>query len=110
MKALKKVPSDKKGLSKLPTAVRNKMGYMQKGGKVVNPDDKVRPEVGRWYMKQSKEIKSLFDNAYDSAYKKGASGAQARESAIKAIEKKIGKTIEFKGGGKVYKKIGRAHV
>ena len=110
MKALKKVHSDKKGLSKLPTAVRNKMGYMQKGGKVVNPDDKVRPEVGRWYMKQSKEIKSLFDNAYDSAYKKGASGAQARESAIKAIEKKIGKTIEFKGGGKVYKTGGKAPV
>ena len=103
MKALKKVPGDKKGLSKLPTAVRNKMGYMKKGGKVVNPDDKVRPEVGRWYMKQSKEIKSLFDNAYDSAYKRGASGAQARESAIKAIEKKTGKTIEFKGGGKVFK-------
>jgi hypothetical protein len=34
MKALKKVPSDKKGLSKLPTAVRNKMGYMKGGGKV----------------------------------------------------------------------------
>lgn len=34
MKALKKVPGDKKGLSKLPTAVRNKMGYMKKGGKV----------------------------------------------------------------------------
>lgn len=37
MKALKKVPSDKKGLSKLPTAVRNKMGYMKKGGKVFKP-------------------------------------------------------------------------
>jgi len=34
MKALKKVPSDKKGLGKLPTAVRNKMGYMEDGGKV----------------------------------------------------------------------------
>lgn len=29
---LKPVPSDKVGLSKLPTAVRNKMGYMKKGG------------------------------------------------------------------------------
>ena len=34
MKPLKKVPSDKKGLGKLPTPVRNKMGYMKKGGKV----------------------------------------------------------------------------
>jgi len=32
--ALKKVDSKKNpGLSKLPTSVRNKMGYMKKGGK-----------------------------------------------------------------------------
>ena len=30
--SLKPVPSDNKGLSKLPTAVRNKMGYMHNGG------------------------------------------------------------------------------
>ena len=29
---LKSVPSDNKGLSKLPTAVRNKMGYREMGG------------------------------------------------------------------------------
>jgi hypothetical protein len=29
---LKPVPTDNVGLSKLPTAVRNKMGYMKKGG------------------------------------------------------------------------------
>ena len=33
--ALKPVdPKTQKGLSKLPTEVRNKMGYMKKGGKV----------------------------------------------------------------------------
>ena len=32
--ALKSVPSDNTGLSKLPTEVRNKMGYMKKGGAV----------------------------------------------------------------------------
>lgn len=32
--SLKPVPSDKVGLSKLPTAVRNKMGYQKKGGMV----------------------------------------------------------------------------
>ena len=31
---LKKVPANKKGLKKLPTEVRNKMGYMKKGGRV----------------------------------------------------------------------------
>ena len=35
---LKEVPSKAKGLSKLPKEVRNKMGYMKKGGKV---DDKM---------------------------------------------------------------------
>ena len=29
---LKSVPADKKGLAKLPTEVRNKMGYMKNGG------------------------------------------------------------------------------
>jgi len=33
-KVLKPVPAGKKGLSKLPTNVRNKMGFMKKGGKV----------------------------------------------------------------------------
>ena len=33
-KNLKRVPAGKKGLSKLPTKVRNKMGFMKKGGKV----------------------------------------------------------------------------
>jgi len=32
--ALKKAPADAKGLKKLPTNVRNKMGYMAKGGTV----------------------------------------------------------------------------
>ena len=31
---LKPVPAGNKGLSKLPTNVRNKMGYMKKGGKI----------------------------------------------------------------------------
>ena len=32
MGGLKKPAANQKGLQKLPTAVRNKMGYMQKGG------------------------------------------------------------------------------
>jgi len=31
---LKEVPKNKKGLKKLPTFIRNKMGYAEKGGKV----------------------------------------------------------------------------
>ena len=36
-KTLKQVPEDNVGLGKLPTPVRNKMGYMKKGGKVSKP-------------------------------------------------------------------------
>ncbi len=32
--SLKSVPAGNKGLSKLPTGVRNKMGYMKRGGSV----------------------------------------------------------------------------
>jgi len=35
MKGLKPVAKDQKGLKKLPTKVRNKMGYMKSGGRVM---------------------------------------------------------------------------
>tara|TARA_R100001082_G_scaffold36118_1_gene18962 strand:+ start:4638 stop:4796 length:159 start_codon:yes stop_codon:yes gene_type:complete len=34
--SLKKIPADNKGLPQLPKQVRNKMGYMKKGGAVVS--------------------------------------------------------------------------
>ena len=36
-KKLKPVPEGNKGLKKLPTEVRNKMGFMEKGGQVAGP-------------------------------------------------------------------------
>ena len=39
---LKEVPSEAKGLSKLPKSVRNKMGYMKNGGKVTDPKKKYK--------------------------------------------------------------------
>jgi hypothetical protein len=36
---LKKPTPDQKGLKKLPTKVRNKMGYMRKGGRVKSKED-----------------------------------------------------------------------
>ena len=57
MKALKKVPSDKKGLGKLPTAVRNKMGYMKKGGKVYKTGGKAPVDP----PKTSPESKSEYN-------------------------------------------------
>jgi hypothetical protein len=67
--ALKPVPSEKKGLSKLPTEVRNKMGYMmgggkmdmmyQKGGKMDAHDPKGLAHVG------SKGAKSPLSTPYN---------------------------------------------
>ena len=57
MKALKKVPGDKKGLGKLPTAVRNKMGYMKKGGKVYKTGGKAPVDP----PKTSPESKSEYN-------------------------------------------------
>ena len=45
---LKEVPSDAKGLSKLPTAVRNKMGYMEKGGKMAKKVMIPAPKGHHW--------------------------------------------------------------
>ena len=48
--ALKSVPSDAKGLSKLPKSVRNKMGYMKNGGKVKGKKNKMSKE--KFLLKQ----------------------------------------------------------
>ena len=39
--ALKAIPEGNKGLSKLPTEVRNKMGFMKRGGKVKKMGHKI---------------------------------------------------------------------
>ena len=54
MKAKKKVPSDNRGLSKLPENVRNKMGYMKKGGKLKISSESVSidPPKGHHWMEE----------------------------------------------------------
>ena len=49
--SLKSVPSDAKGLSKLPTSVRNKMGYMQDGGKLKKRTTTVTENTPSQYSK-----------------------------------------------------------
>ena len=54
MKAKKKIPSDNKGLAKLPKDVRNKMGYMKEGGKlkVSNKTVSINPPAGYHWMEE----------------------------------------------------------
>ena len=60
-KKLKPVPEGNKGLKKLPTKVRNKMGFMRRGGKVTssknesgnNISDADRKKVKRLFIQES---------------------------------------------------------
>ena len=60
---LKPIDKDKNpGLAKLPTGVRNKMGYMKKGGAVKKKDGGMVLEIGlrpatKQEMKMAKEMK-----------------------------------------------------
>jgi len=72
------------GMAKLPTAVRNKMGYMKKGGMA---------ESGMHKMPDGKMMKN-------SAMKKMNMGGMAKGGGIEAKGKTKGKQITMKNGGK----------
>ena len=60
--ALKPVPSEKKGLSKLPTEVRNKMGYMMGGGKL----DMMYQKGGKVAAKGAKKLSTPYNKTKDN--------------------------------------------
>ena len=51
-KNLKAVPTENKGLSKLPEDVRNRMGFMKKGSKVSKAKVKSKPKAKRVVKKR----------------------------------------------------------
>ena len=51
-KQLKPVPEGNKGLSKLPTDVRNNMGYMKSGGKTPSSKGVKAPDGFHWMKKE----------------------------------------------------------
>ena len=51
-KNLKAVPTENKGLSKLPENVRNRMGFMKKGSKVSKAKIKSKPKAKRVVKKR----------------------------------------------------------
>ena len=57
--AMKKVPAKNKGLKKLPTAVRNKMGFMKKGGPAKKKGYKAGGAVKKKGYKLGGAIKSI---------------------------------------------------
>ncbi len=107
-KILKPVPSSKqKSLGKLPTAVRNKMGFQKDGGKSMkksggfpdlNKDGKItKADIlkGRGVIKNGGKLK------------KGKGGATLRKQAATAIAmKKAGKSPKKAMGGYKMMKMG----
>lgn len=88
--ALKKAPAGNKGLKKLPTKVRNQMGYMKKGGAVAKKKSTVN-SAGN-YTKPTLR-KRLFNEI-----KAGSKGGKAGQwSARKA--QMLAKKYKAAGGG-----------
>ena len=106
---LKEVDSDSNpGLSKLPTDVRNKMGYMKKGGMAKESAAMVKKEIG--FMKKKGAPKSMIKHEMAEAkgMKKGGMACspmamkKTAKTEVKSHEKRMhgmarGGGIEVKG-------------
>jgi hypothetical protein len=81
---LKEVPEENAGLSKLPTEVRNKMGYMKEGGNVNAAGNYTKPGMR----------KSMFESIKARAVQgTGAGQWSARKAQL------LAKNYKAKGGG-----------
>jgi len=98
---LKEVDSDSNpGLSKLPTEVRNKMGYMKKGGDVKESKMMVKKEIEFMKKKGAPKAMMKHEMAEAKGMKKGgmAECKTVAKKEVKAHEKRMHKMA---GGGKV---------
>ena len=98
--ALKSVPSKAKGLSKLPTSVRNKMGYMKDGGKIGSKMKSIQSKIDS--IKKKKE--GLISTASNYQKKTGkVFGDFGQADEIRGMESQIAKLEsqlkELKGSG-----------
>jgi len=91
--ALKPVDSEENpGLGKLPTEVRNKMGYMKKGGLMKHDDIKQDMPMMKKVAKQ--EVK-----AHEKSMHKMAKGGVTRADGCITKGHTKGKMISMKSGG-----------
>jgi len=98
---LKEVDSDSNpGLSKLPTEVRNKMGYMKKGGDVKESKMMVKKEIEFMKKKGAPKAMMKHEMAEAKGMKKGGMSEckTVAKKEVKAHEKRMHKMA---GGGKV---------
>jgi hypothetical protein len=81
------------GLAKLPTEVRNKMGYMKKGGKVKHSDIKKD-------MPMMKKVAGAAVKAHEKSMHKMAKGGVTRADGCVTKGHTKGTMIAMKNGGK----------
>jgi hypothetical protein len=109
--SLKDVPTSKKGLAKLPTEVRNKMGYKKNGG-ATDPKMKMGGIVKAQYGKEAQEkiAKELGDRRPSDMIEKSKSknvDGKMGQSTISAPKLKKGGSVPKKGmGGAMKYKMG----
>jgi hypothetical protein len=91
---LKPVDSEENpGLGKLPTEVRNKMGYMKKGGKVKHDDMKQD-------MPMMKKVAGAAVKAHEKSMHKMAKGGVTRADGCVSKGHTKGTMIKMSMGGK----------
>lgn len=98
--SLKEVPSDNKGLGKLPKKVRNKMGYMKNGGKVKRDKIKMSREEFRLKQREAAMRNELKENSKnpDSKKRSDAKTQNQLDRAMRANQIKKTKDKAGKGG------------
>jgi len=97
--SLKPVDKEKNpGLAKLPTKVRNKMGYMKDGGKVKTPggfkSTQQKGNIVKGKLKSQKELKKITGS---DAYKKASYGEKTK--MLNRATHKVGGRVKMKSGG-----------
>ena len=104
--ALKAVDSsDNPGLSKLPTEVRNKMGYMKKGGMAKSYKEGGKADIAQ-DKKMTKKAVGMHEKQLHggkksdlSALKKGGRIAAKGEHAVQKHSKRGAEMVKMKSGG-----------
>jgi hypothetical protein len=99
--SLKSVPAGNKGLKKLPTQVRNKMGFMKKGGVVSDTKKKQFKANQAGSIKMAKKV--LTDNLAGDIYK----DKRVRKFASKVKEGLKNSPLNLKGAAEGYINLGK---
>ena len=108
-KQLKSVPSGNKGLKKLPTEVRNKMGYMAKGGAVMKAKGgSVKMAKGGAVMAKGGSVKMAKGGAVGKPKRGGKSAEMEGMKGMKGMSMKVKPKMAGGGMAKGYKAGGVA--